>query len=131
MFRFATQPGFKKRLFGFVLILCFLFIAGAVIDVFTARAQAQDTAQVKAESAGPGKTSDQHNKWAFITAAIAVAVASLGAAGAVGYVGAAAMGAMSEKPELFAKALIFVALGEGIAIIGMVVAMVILGKIIL
>jgi len=129
MFSLMTQPGFRKRMFGFVLVLCFFFIAVMALDVLTAGAQTPEggaaVEQVKA------KTSDLHNKWAFISAALAVAVASIGAAGAVGYVGAAAMGAMSEKPELFARALVFVALGEGIAILGVVVAMSIIGKVVI
>jgi V/A-type H+-transporting ATPase subunit K len=51
----------------------------------------------------------------------------LAAAYAVGKVGAAALGAASEKPELLNRALVFVALGEGLAILGLVVALMILG----
>ena len=56
-----------------------------------------------------------------------MALSVLAAAYAVGKVGAAAMGAASEKPELINRALTFVALGEGLAILGMVVALMILG----
>jgi V/A-type H+-transporting ATPase subunit K len=59
--------------------------------------------------------------------AIGVAVASglscLGAAYAVGRVGAAALGAASERPELLTRSLIFVALGEGIAVFGFLAAL--------
>lgn len=48
---------------------------------------------------------------------------------AVGYVGAAAMGAIGEKPELAGRALIFVGLAEGIAIYGLIIAIMILGKV--
>ena len=57
-----------------------------------------------------------------IGAAISVAAGCLGAAYAVGRVGAAVMGAASEKPEILTRALVFVALGEGIAILGLVIA---------
>jgi V/A-type H+-transporting ATPase subunit K len=38
------------------------------------------------------------------------------------------MGAVSERPEMAGRALIFVGLAEGIAIYGLVVAIMILGK---
>jgi V/A-type H+-transporting ATPase subunit K len=47
----------------------------------------------------------------------------------VAVVGSAAMGAISEKPELFARALIFVGLAEGLAIYGLIVAIMILGRV--
>ncbi|NIA21895.1 MAG: hypothetical protein GWP05_08040 [Anaerolineaceae bacterium] len=54
--------------------------------------------------------------------AFIVAVSILGAAYAVAHVGSAAIGAASEKPEMMGRSLVFVALGEGLAILGIVVA---------
>jgi len=68
-------------------------------------------------------------RWAYLSAALATGVSTLGAAIAVAYVGAAAVGAMSEKPELAGRALIYVGLAEGIAIYGLIIAIMILGKI--
>jgi V/A-type H+/Na+-transporting ATPase subunit K len=48
-------------------------------------------------------------------------LAALGAGVAVGYAGSAAIAAIAEKPNLFGRALIFVVLGEGIAIYGFVI----------
>jgi|SRR5579872_4542004 len=48
-------------------------------------------------------------------------LAALGAGVAVGYSGSAAIAAIAEKPNLFGRALIFVVLGEGIAIYGFVI----------
>ena len=42
-------------------------------------------------------------------------------------VGGAAMGAVAEKPETAGRALVFVGLAEGIAIYGLIVAIMILG----
>ncbi len=47
---------------------------------------------------------------------------------AVAVVGAAAMGAVAEKPETAGRALIFVGLAEGIAIYGLIIAIMILGR---
>ena len=64
----------------------------------------------------------------YLSAAIAVAASTLGAGIAVAVVGAAAMGAIGEKPELAGRALIFIGLAEGIAIYGLIVALMILAK---
>lgn len=66
--------------------------------------------------------------WGYLAAALAVGLSSLGAGVALAVVGSAAMGAMSEKPELAGRALIFLGLAEGIAIYGLIVAVMILGK---
>ena len=68
-------------------------------------------------------------KWGFLAAAIAVGLGSIGAGIAVSSVGAAAMGALGEHPEMAARALIFVGLAEGIAIYGLIIAIMVLGKI--
>lgn len=68
-------------------------------------------------------------KWAFISAALVAGLAALGAAYAVAVVGSAAMGALAEKPETAGRALIFVGLAEGIAIYGIIIAVMILGYI--
>ncbi len=65
---------------------------------------------------------------AFIAAGIAIAGSTIGAAIAVAYTGAAALAAISEKPELFGRAMVIVGLAEGIAIYGLVIAIVLIGK---
>ena len=67
-------------------------------------------------------------RWGFAAAAGVTGLAALGAAYAVAVVGAAAMGAMAEKPEVAGRALIFVGLAEGIAIYGLIVGIMILGR---
>lgn len=62
-------------------------------------------------------------------AAFAIAISVLGAGYAVGRVGAAALGAAAEKPELLVRSIIFVALAEGLAVLGFAVAMMLLQKI--
>ncbi|HEX6161699.1 MAG TPA: ATP synthase subunit C [Thermoanaerobaculia bacterium] len=67
-------------------------------------------------------------RWGFVTAALAAGLSALGAAYAVAVVGAAAMGAVAEKPEVAGRALVFVGLAEGIAIYGLIIAIMILGR---
>jgi len=65
---------------------------------------------------------------ALLGAAIAVAGASIGAAIAVAYTGAAALAAVSERPELFGRAMVIVGLAEGIAVYGLIVAIILIGR---
>lgn len=64
----------------------------------------------------------------FIGAAIAVGAATIGAGIAVASTGSAMIGAMAEKPDLIGRALIVVALAEGIAIYGVVIAIMIIAN---
>jgi len=59
---------------------------------------------------------------------IPTALATIGAGIAVGPVGAASLAVISEKPELFGRTLIYLGLAEGIAIYGLVVTILMLGK---
>ena len=63
-----------------------------------------------------------------LSAAIVMAAALLAAGYAVAKVGSAALGAASERPELMVRALVFVALAEGIAVWGLIVAVMLIGK---
>lgn len=62
-------------------------------------------------------------------AAFAVAVSILGAGYAVGRIGSAVLGTAAEKPELLTKGILFVALAEGLAVLGFAIAMMLLQKI--
>jgi len=65
---------------------------------------------------------------AFIGAGIAVAGSTLGAGVAVSYTGSAALAAIAEKPEMLGRSLVIVGLAEGIAIYGLIVAVIMIGK---
>ena len=86
--------------------------------------QSVATERPAASSSSSSSSSDA----AFIAAGIAVAASSLGAALAVAYTGSAALAAVSERPELFGRALVIVGLAEGIAIYGLIVAIILIGK---
>ncbi len=84
---------------------------------------------VLAEEAVSAPASVEAAKWGYMGAAFAVGASSLAAGIAVAMVGSAAMGALSERPEMAGRALIFLGLAEGIAIYGLIIAIMILGKI--
>ena len=61
-------------------------------------------------------------------AAFAVGVSIVGAGYAVAKIGSAALGAAVEKPELLIRSLLFVALAEGLAVLGFAIAMMLIQK---
>jgi V/A-type H+-transporting ATPase subunit K len=90
---------------------------------------------VLAISAGPSSAATatsssavSYGGQALIGAAIAVAGSSIGASIGVAYTGSAALAAMSERPEMFGRAMVIVGLAEGIAIYGLVIAIILIGK---
>ncbi|MBQ5346615.1 MAG: hypothetical protein IIU39_00980 [Ruminococcus sp.] len=62
----------------------------------------------------------------YIGAGLSTGVACIGGGIAVGHGAPAAIGAAAEDPKNFGKAIIFVALGEGIALYGMLISILIL-----
>lgn len=66
---------------------------------------------------------------ALIGIGIPTALATIGAGIAVGPVGASSLAVISERPEMFGRSLIYLGLAEGIAIYGLVVTILLLGKI--
>ncbi|MFJ7014309.1 ATP synthase subunit C [Streptomyces albogriseolus] len=98
-----------------------LLVAATVVLTLAARGGSAQAATSAAQDSGSGSA-------ALIGAAIAVAASTIGAGIAVAYTGAAALAALSERPELFGRAMVIVGLAEGIAIYGLVVAVILVGR---
>lgn len=64
----------------------------------------------------------------YLAAALAVGLSCVGSGIAVAAGAPAAIGAVSENPKSFVKALIFVVLGEGIALYGLLISILIIGN---
>jgi V/A-type H+-transporting ATPase subunit K len=111
---------------GFVLgSIAIAFLAPIVLVLATP----EHAAAAYAVLQGAGDAVSPDRGTAFLAAAIAVAGSSLGAAAAVAYTGAAALAAVSEKPELFGRSIVIVGLAEGIAIYGLIIAVLILSRV--
>lgn len=65
---------------------------------------------------------------AYLAAALVTSFSCIGAGIAVAAAAPAAIGAFSEDPKAFGKALIFVALGEGVALYGLLISILIINK---
>jgi len=109
-----------------------MIVAGGVVGILVAVVLALAIDAVFAQETVPGETNvaareiTQVNSRYYMAVVLGAALAAgfgfLGGGYAVARVGAAALGAASERPELLTRSLVFVALGEGIAIFGLVVA---------
>lgn len=95
--------------FGAVLSLCLVF-------PLVANAAGDSAATVDASAKG----------LQYLGAALSTGIACIGGGIAVGRGAPAAIGAAAEDPKNFGKAIIFVALGEGIALYGMLISILIL-----
>lgn len=102
--------------FGVCLLAILLPAGGMLSAAETAEAAAAATG---GSSAGMG----------FLAAALVTGLSAIGAGIAVAAAAPAAIGAFSEDPKAFGKALIFVALGEGVALYGLLISILILNKI--
>lgn len=119
--RHSTGKNVKKPLiahcFGF-----FFLVAVATVFGFacSGSALAADTAATAAAS------SSMAEGLKYVGAALAVGLSGIGGGIAVSSAAAAALGAMSENDGIFGKALIFVGLAEGVALYGLLVALLML-----
>lgn len=104
-----------------VAVLAGVAVALTVLLVVVAPAGA-------AEPAAAGTIDPGIVQWAMMAAAGAAGLGTIAAGYAVASVGSAAIGALAEKPELLGRVLIFVGLAEGIAIYGLIVAILILDR---
>lgn len=116
--------------------ICAFICAGVIICIGTAAAPAMAAEDVATEDAADAETTGAvvaDNGFAagmaYLAAAIVTGLSGIGGGIAVAAGAPAAIGATSEDPKAFGKALIFVALGEGIALYGLLVSILILAKV--
>jgi len=110
----------KKKLLLAVQIVVFIAVyIAATVFLFGTRVQ--------------GAQADNGNDWAmaaaFIAAGLATGLGAIGTGIAVSSAASAAIAAVSENEQNFGKSMIFVAMAEGIAIYGLLVAFMILGRV--
>jgi V/A-type H+-transporting ATPase subunit K len=130
--RYARQrPRRVLRLLGLIDVAVLVGAAIVLVVSLGAPSSAQaspattDAVVAQATDATPASSNAGA---AMIGAAIAVAGSSLGAAIAVAYTGSAALAAISERPEVFGRAMVIVGLAEGIAIYGLIIAVILITR---
>jgi V/A-type H+-transporting ATPase subunit K len=129
----SEKKWFKRRVFFALTILLVVFFMTGIPIVTRTIAQSAETGSSGAasphnEMVQAPKGSDYGKAIGLIAAGLAFGLGAVGAGIAIGNIGAAAMGAISEKPEIAANALIFIALAEGLMVFGFITAIIILGQ---
>lgn len=134
---------FKKRMEGKpagktmrVNLATFLVLI-VMVGVFTfaasaengAPAQAQNDTAVSQEAEQEDEASSSAKGLGLLAAGLVTGLAGIGGGIAVAAGAPAAIAATSEDPKSFGKSLIFVALGESIALYGVVISILILNKV--
>lgn len=116
--RRSGYKGGKATYAAILAVSSFTVFAGVVISLTSHPAFAAVTAADLGTGAGMG----------FLACALSTGLACIGAGVAVGSVGSAALGLVGEKPEMLGTTLIYLGLAEGIAIYGVIVSLLILGR---
>ena len=75
------------------------------------------------------QVNSKSNGLGLIAAALAIGLSAIGSGIAVAVVASSAVGAISENPGLLRKTVIFAGLAEGIAIYGLIIAIMIISKV--
>ena len=116
----TVHTGEKKRVFANLGV----FMVAALLLVALSSGVSAEAAPAAAEAAAAASGSGM----GFIAAALATGLSCLGAGIAIASTAPAAIGAFSEDPKAFGKAMIFVVLGEGVALYGLLISILIINK---
>lgn len=120
------NKGVKK---AFITNICAFFGVMAICAVlpFGLNAYADDTYPTGNDTSASAEAEEAEqsgdNGLMYIASALAVGLGAIGGGLAIASAAPAAIGAISEDPKTFSKALIFVALGEACALYGFIVAL--------
>ena len=113
-----------------VMVSVCAFAVSAVSDAPVAAPEATAQAAENAEeAAAPAAENGNAKGLGLLAAALVTAISGIGGGIAVAAGAPAAIAATSEDPKSFGKSLIFVALGESIALYGVVISILILNKV--
>lgn len=124
---YAVKKGMKPSKAVILQLCSFLILFMATFATTTVLAAAEDTessnANVTINSTNNQAKTDK--EWDSIAMAIVMGLSSIGSGLAVSAAAPAAIGATSEDPKAFGKAIVFVGLAEGVPIFGLLVALII------
>ena len=118
-----AKTAFKSQVIAFAAVAVLTFAIPMVASATTAAEDATPaTTAAASEEATAADTQDKNfqNGMGLLAAGFVTAISGIGGGIAV---------ATSEDPKVFGKALIFVALGEGIALYGLLISILILNKV--
>ena len=85
--------------------------------------------EITGEKSNQSSNTSSSSGKGLIAAALAIGLSAIGSGIAVAVVASSAVGAISENPSLLGKTVIFAGLAEGIAIYGLIIAIMIISKV--
>ena len=112
----------KKPLYANLAMFFVMFAVCGCVFLGQGVAAANEAAEVAAAGGG----TDWTQAFAYLGAALAVGISGIASGIAVSNSASAAIGALTENESTFGKSIVFVGLAEGIAIYGLLVAIIIL-----
>lgn len=123
---YAVKKGMKPAK-AVIMQLCssaILFMASFASTALVASAEGEpSSAEVSTSSTTAAENQAKSDKeWDSIAMALVMGLASIGSGIAVAAAAPAAIGATSEDPKAFGKAIVFVGLAEGVSIFGLLIA---------
>ena len=126
-----AKTAFKSQVIAFAAVAVLTFAIPMVASATTAAEDATPATTAAAAEETTAGTQDNNfqNGMGLLAAGFVTAISGIGGGIAVAAAAPAAIGATSEDPKVFGKALIFVALGEGIALYGLLISILILNKV--
>ena len=126
-----AKTAFKSQVIAFAAVAVLTFAIPMVASATTAAEDATPATTAAAAEETTADTQDKNfqNGMGLLAAGFVTAISGIGGGIAVAAAAPAAIGATSEDQKVFGKALIFVALGEGIALYGLLISILILNKV--
>lgn len=118
----ASKKSVKLRLATHISAFFAIIVGAFIFSIADISVFAEEVA------ATSGIVGTQAQGLGFLSAALATGMSALGAGIAVAAAAPAAIGAFSENEKNFGKSLIFVALGEGVAIYGLLISILIINN---
>jgi V/A-type H+-transporting ATPase subunit K len=117
----------KKRYKKSIISNAFFFF-GTLIIATIINYSGSGTAFAADTQTAAANTSTIATGLGYIAAALVTGLSCIGGGIAVASAASAALGAISEDPAIFGKSLIFAGLAEGVALYGLIISFMILGK---
>lgn len=126
----AVKNGKNRQRAVATQLLSFLAVCILTFSVPAVASAAEDGGDAApATTTSESAPVDNSKGMGLLAAALVTGLAGIGGGIAVAAAAPAAIGATSEDPKAFGKSLIFVALGEGIALYGLLISILILNKV--
>ena len=111
-----------------IILVIIIFIGVVLITTGVYAANEVVSSNNKSEASANAETKNSSGV-GLMAAALAIGLSAIGSGIAVAVVASSAVGAISENPSLLGKTVIFAGLAEGIAIYGLIIAIMIISKV--